>query len=114
VGTVFRGGLGAAREWACERERRAWRKLGGGCSLRGMEAARQKCERLGAPSARRAVRPRGELQMGDSERAGKSTPSPSNLTRRARRRPARHRGQLKATPLPHHPACGSAPGGSRS
>jgi hypothetical protein len=91
VGTVFRGGLGAAREWACERERRAWRKLGGGCSLRGMEAARQKCERLGAPSARRAVRPRGELQMGD-----------------------RHRGQLKATPLPHHPACGSAPGGSRS
>jgi hypothetical protein len=98
VGTVFWGGLGAGREWACERERRAWRELGGGCSLRGMEAARQKCEQQGAPSARRAVRPRGELQMGDSERAGKSTPSPSNLTRRARRRPARFRQETKKPP----------------
>ena len=26
----------------------------------------------------------------------------------------RHRGQLVAAPLPHHPACGSAPGGSKS
>ena len=26
----------------------------------------------------------------------------------------RHRGQLAAAPLPHHPACGSAPGDSRS
>ena len=26
----------------------------------------------------------------------------------------RHRGQQLAAPLPHHPACGSAPGGSRS
>jgi hypothetical protein len=40
----------------------------------------------------------GELQMGDSERAGLSTPSPSNLTRRARRRPARFRQETKKPP----------------
>jgi hypothetical protein len=40
----------------------------------------------------------GELQMGDSERAGQSTPSPSNLTRRARRRPARFRQETKKPP----------------
>ena len=40
----------------------------------------------------------GELQMADSERAGRSTPSPSNLTRRARRRPARFRQKTKKSP----------------
>jgi hypothetical protein len=98
VGTVF--GVVLARGWngACERERRA---LGASLEV-GVSGAGW---RQDGKSGSNEARPRraeqfaaGELQMGDSERAGLSTPSPSNLTRRARRRPARFRQETKKPP----------------